>query len=129
MLKLTPGVAPVVLFISDLVIFPVNFSSRTVIINGCTAWDGHGASEDVKHVEQQRTKWFNRYTGKVTSWHFFAYIHTTCLDGDEIGPEGVERFCADLEVAPEDVGHFLPWNPVLIVQLDCYVGGCLAHES
>ena len=25
------------------------------------------------------------------------------IDGEEIGPEGVERFCFDLEVDPEDV--------------------------
>lgn len=29
------------------------------------------------------------------------------LDGEEIGPEGVEKFCIDLEVDPEDVSCYL----------------------
>lgn len=61
-------------------------SSKTVIINGCTSRDGHNSSEDPKHADHQRIKWFNQYA-----------------DGEEIGPEGVEKFCIDLEVDPEDI--------------------------
>ena len=41
-------------------------------------------------------------TYSITLVHTFRLYR---LDGEEIGPEGVERFCFDLEVDPEDVSQ------------------------
>ncbi|XP_065885414.1 DCN1-like protein 5 isoform X2 [Dysidea avara] len=59
-------------------------NSKAVIVNGC-ARDGHDSS-DPKVLEQRRKQWFNKYA-----------------EGEEIGPEGVENFCYDLGVEPEDI--------------------------
>ena len=49
---------------------------------------------------------------QVSSSLFLSHTHNIvhkfipcCLDGEEIGPEGVEKFCADIDVAPEDVSE------------------------
>ena len=57
-------------------------------------------------MEQQRIKWFKQYAGYTIPIGIRTRKLSILLDGEEIGPEGVERFCFDLEVDPEDVSCF-----------------------
>ena len=100
-----------------------------MIVNGCTSRDGQNSNEDVKNVEQQRLKWFKQYAGDITQPTI--YIYTVTIDGEEIGPEGVEKFCFDLEVDPEDVSYTLYAGLMFraVVVTDCHACGCLAYEG
>jgi hypothetical protein len=67
-----------------------------------------GNSSNTKFSRKKLKDWFSSYTGMLHATpqcHSHSRTYTHLEDSNEIGPNGVEKFCKDLGIEPEDVSH------------------------